>query len=256
MRLNNYTQFLDTSSFKIGFNFVLMDLKSDFSICSFLSFKENPGSIALHVATWLPFLARTKFVHGSPRTCVCGKKRLSWQQTFFMRVINLYEVRWFFSLLNQQWWKSAFPIISRRSPHYTSTKALYLCRRIHRGTSLQKSLISRNCREGWARNLWEDCISPRSNTPHVRECNGFNPRWWRHWRWCARQRASTLWKRQQTHAQTCDIMDGMWMECAMRTETPWATMWCTHMCNVNEKNHVWSVSVYTPPSVTVDRCRL
>ena len=30
----------------------------------------------------------------------------------------------------------------------------------------------------------------------VRECNGFNPRRWRHWRWCAGQRTGRQWKRK------------------------------------------------------------
>ena len=39
-----------------------------------------------------------------------------------------------------------------------------------------------------------------------------------------------------------------WMACRwseMRTEKPWATMWCRHMCKAYEQNHVWGVSVYT-----------
>ena len=39
-------------------------------ICSFVSFKENPDSFVFHVATWFSFLVRTRFVYGSPRTCV------------------------------------------------------------------------------------------------------------------------------------------------------------------------------------------
>ena len=95
----------------------------------------------------------------------------------------------------------------------------------------------------------------------VRECSGFNPRRWRHWRWRTGQRTRRLWKRQsrsgernkketntkrqQTHAQTCDIMDGMWME--------WNAHWDTLSHDVSVitcarcmRKNVWSVSVYTP----------
>ena len=33
------------------------------------------------------------------------RQRLTWQQTFFQRVISLSTVRWFFSLLSEQWWR-------------------------------------------------------------------------------------------------------------------------------------------------------
>ena len=54
----------------------------------------------------------------------------------------------------------------RRVPYRTSTTVPNLCRRIHPGRSLQKSLSSRSCRAAWAYNLWEDYVSPRSNTSH------------------------------------------------------------------------------------------
>ena len=41
-------------------------------------------------------------MHGSHRSCMTDKQGLSWQQTFFKRVIRLSSVRWFFSLLNEQ----------------------------------------------------------------------------------------------------------------------------------------------------------
>ena len=105
LRLNNSTLFLDTSSIRIDLKFVLLDLRSNFSEnWLFLSFKENPDSFVFHVATWFPFLRRTKFAYGSPRTCVC-EKGLSYQQTLFMRATRLSPVRWFFSLLNEQWWR-------------------------------------------------------------------------------------------------------------------------------------------------------
>ena len=33
------------------------------------------------------------------------RQRLTWQQTFFRRVISLSTARWFFSLLSEQWWR-------------------------------------------------------------------------------------------------------------------------------------------------------
>ena len=104
LRINNSIQFADTSSIRTGLKFVLLDLGSDFSEnLLFLSFKENPDSFVIHVATWFSFLTRTKFVFGSPRSCMTDRQGLTWQQTFFKRVITLSPVRWFFSLLNEQW---------------------------------------------------------------------------------------------------------------------------------------------------------
>ena len=37
------------------------------------------------------------------------RQRLTWQQTFFKGVISLSSLRWFFSLLNEQWWRQRFP---------------------------------------------------------------------------------------------------------------------------------------------------
>ena len=44
-------------------------------------------------------------MHGSPRSCTTDRQVLSWQQPFFKRVISLSSVRWFFSSLNEQWWR-------------------------------------------------------------------------------------------------------------------------------------------------------
>ena len=52
-----------------------------------------------------------------------------------------------------------------------------------------------------------------------------------------KQERETNTKRQQTHAQKCDIMDGMRME-RMRTEDTLSQMWCDHTCKVHEKKHV------------------
>ena len=79
-----------------AWNPVLLALGSDFKEFALFVFQKR----ILILATWFSFLARTKFVYGSLHTC-SGERRLSWQQTFLMRVINLSQVRWFFSLLSE-----------------------------------------------------------------------------------------------------------------------------------------------------------
>ena len=44
-------------------------------------------------------------MYGSPRSYMTDRQGLTWQQTFFKRVMNLSAVRWFCSLLNEQWWR-------------------------------------------------------------------------------------------------------------------------------------------------------
>ena len=44
-------------------------------------------------------------MYGSPRSCMTDRQPLTWQQTFFKRVISLSTARWFFSLLSEQWWR-------------------------------------------------------------------------------------------------------------------------------------------------------
>ena len=105
---DNFIQFLDISSVMIGLELVFLNLCSAISdnliffcrsrrilICSF--FISRLG-FSLMLETW-----RTKFMCGSHRSYMTDRQRLSWQQTFFKRVISLSSVRWFFSLLNEQW---------------------------------------------------------------------------------------------------------------------------------------------------------
>ena len=106
------------------------------------------------------------FVHRFLRTCSCEKGLSRWQ-TFFMRVICLSEVRWFFSPPEWTVVKIAlFWQAHRRVPHRTSTTVQSLCRRIHSGRSLYKSLSSRSCRSRWAHNLLKRLFWPQSHTPH------------------------------------------------------------------------------------------
>ena len=66
-------------------------------ICSF-----SESQLGFFSAAWTK---RTKFMHRSPRSYMTDRKRLRRQQTFFKRVISLSAVRWFFSLLKEQWWR-------------------------------------------------------------------------------------------------------------------------------------------------------
>ena len=240
LRLNNSIQFLNTSSIRIGLKFVFLNLSSDFSEnLLFLSFKENPDSLAFHFATWLSFLARTKFVFGSPRSCVC-EKGLSLQQTFFMRVISLSSVRWFFSLLNEQWWRERFS--DNLIVEFRIARVRRL--RIH----VAGYLLEDHCRSLWVVEVVEELglitckwIVYRHGATLliVRECSDFIPRRWRHWRRCDRQRTGRQSKRKgrsgvetrerqtrrhnkRTLKHVTSWMACGWNECA--PETLWATM--------------------------------
>ena len=57
-----------------------------------------------------------------------------------MRVTSLSQVRWFLLLSELLWRLALFWQAHRRVPHRTSTTVPCLCRRIHSGRSLQKSL--------------------------------------------------------------------------------------------------------------------
>ena len=109
LRLHNSIQFLNTSPIRIGLGLVFVNLCSE--ICEnllFLSSKKNPDLHIFWVATWFfsaAWTQRTKFMHGSHGSCMTDRQGLSWQQTFFKRVISLSSVRWFFSLLSEQWWR-------------------------------------------------------------------------------------------------------------------------------------------------------
>ena len=67
-------------------------------ICFFCLFRRI---LILSFYLLFVFCAELNSYTGLP-VLVC-EKELSWQQTFFMRVISLSPVRWFFSLLNEQW---------------------------------------------------------------------------------------------------------------------------------------------------------
>ena len=52
LKSNNSSEFLDTSSVRLGLKFVLLDHRFDFSKnLLFLSFKENPDPLVFRVAT-------------------------------------------------------------------------------------------------------------------------------------------------------------------------------------------------------------
>ena len=47
-------------------------------------------------------------MYGSPRSYMTDRQGQPWQQTFFKRVTSLSTARWFFSLLNEKWWREHF----------------------------------------------------------------------------------------------------------------------------------------------------
>ena len=88
------------------------------------------------------------------------RQRLTWQQTFFRRVISLSTARWFFSLLNEQWWRD-------RSADGVVTDLRVMQ---ERGPGVAGGLLGGNFSslwvvevvEGcWARNLWEGRCSAK-----------------------------------------------------------------------------------------------
>ena len=48
---------------------------------------------------------RTELINKSHRSYMTDRQRLTWQQTFFKRVISLCTASWFFSLESEQWWR-------------------------------------------------------------------------------------------------------------------------------------------------------
>ena len=103
-------------------------------------------------------------MYGSPRSDMTDREGLILQQTFFKIVISLSTVRWFVSLLSEQWWRECH----HWSPRHASTRAS--CRWIAAGGRFQWSLSSENRRRSWARNLWEGRCWAKGQTPHWAKC--------------------------------------------------------------------------------------
>ena len=108
------------------------------------------------------------------------------------------------------------------------------------------------CDCGWIQREMCERIENRHGTILliVRECSLFNPRRWRHWRWCAGQKTSRLWNRKgrsgretgERQTRRDNQHSNMWhhgwhvdgVKCALR---PWATMWVwSHVQGAWEKN--------------------
>ena len=113
-------------------------------------------------------------------------------------------------------------------------------------------------------------FSPWDGTPHTAWLQWFYPRRCRHWTWSAKQRTDRVWKRrgrrrretgegqnEDNNTQT-HIMEWKRTKDTMSLGWSWAMQWvCTQSnCKVHEKNDVWGVSVFTPPSVTMGHYRL
>ena len=109
LRLDNSIQFWDISSVIIGLELVCLNLCSIISEhLLFLSFKMNPDLLIFWVATRILSDAWTewsKLINRSPCSNMTDRQRLTWQYTFFRRVMSLCTARWIFSLLSEQWWR-------------------------------------------------------------------------------------------------------------------------------------------------------
>ena len=129
---------------------------------------------------------------------VCAKKGLSLQQTLFTRVISLSQVRWFFSLLHEQWWRERF------------SDSLIVEFRIARVRILRVYvagfILEDRCRSLRVVEVVEVVgliTCERVVYRHgailliVRECSGFMPRRFRpHGSWWAGQRTGRQWVRK------------------------------------------------------------
>ena len=109
LRFDNSIQFLNTCPIRIGLKLVFLILGSKISENLLFSRSKRILIVSFSISR-LDF----RFWH-EPRSCTglpvleWAKKGLSWQQTFCKRVISLSSVRWFFSLLKNQWWRERFP---------------------------------------------------------------------------------------------------------------------------------------------------
>ena len=169
LRINSSSQFLDTFSIRIGLKFVFLDLSSDFS--------ENLHFVSQRESWFARFLSRD-FIYVLETSLNLVRLRVSlylcvWKKDWAGNNLSSWE--WLICLRfagsSRSWMNSGeealYQWTHRRVPHRTITTVQCQCRRIHRGRSLQKPLSSRSCRAGWAHNLWEGCISPQSDTPHL-----------------------------------------------------------------------------------------
>ena len=107
-------------------------------------------------------------MYGSPRSYMTDRQRLTWQQTFFKQIISLSTVRWFFSLLSEQWWRENSAdgvVIDLRVMQVRGPRVA--------GGKFQWSLSSGNRRRSWDHDLWEDCSRPKCLTPHSRKRTGY-----------------------------------------------------------------------------------
>ena len=144
---------MDPSSVRLGLKFVLLDLRSDFSknLLFFVFqgeswFSRFSGRDLISVFETNLNLVRIRV---SPYLCVWKRTELA---TNFLHESDKF-VSSSLVLLAPEWTvvKIALsPWSHRRVPRHTSTTFPCLCRRIHPGRSLQKSLRSRSCRAAWA----------------------------------------------------------------------------------------------------------
>ena len=173
LRVNNSSQFLDTSSIRIGLKFI--SVLTSAKICSFcLSRRILIRSFSM---------SRPDFRFwnelGSYRSLtvlVCAKTDWAGNK-LSQRVISLSQVRWFFPLLNEQWWRWRF------------SDSLIVEFRIERVRKLRIYVVG-FILEDHRRTLWVVEVVEElglitcervvyrhgSILLMVRECSGFNPR--------------------------------------------------------------------------------
>ena len=167
LRLNDSIQFLETSSIRIGLKFVLLDLSSEISenLLFFFVFQGESWFFRFPCRDFIS-VSETNKVRTRVSPYLCVRKRTELTTNFLHESDKLVSSS--LVLLAPEWTVMKIALFRwshRRVRHHTSTKAPYLCRRIHPGRSLEKSLSSGSHRGSWAHNLWEDGFSPWSNTP-------------------------------------------------------------------------------------------
>ena len=110
LRLDHFIQLLKTSSVIIGLEFVFrISAWQSARTCSLCRSRRilicSLSGLWLGISRTFEILWVKRFHNGSHRSYMTDRQRLTWQQTFFKRVISLSTARWFFSLLSELWWR-------------------------------------------------------------------------------------------------------------------------------------------------------
>ena len=175
---------------------------------------------------------------------------LTWQQTFFKRVVSLSTARWFFSLLNEKWWRE-------RSADGVVTDLRVMQVRGHRVSGLLlkedfSDLWVVEIRRSWAHDLWEVDYWTKGQTPHWAKCTGdLAPKTstWKRKRWKSRFRKKK-WKIEKDAEESkvrieerTDNHSSAWHMDGMTRTNTWANV-VSHITRARcerEKGDVWGV---------------